>query len=104
MAKRKKSVWVVVLCEIADPAGCVWENVKIVASSLKAAEAEVVRGWTAPFSWYRVERRLIDDTDTDPREVRFYSHKGRPQKSAPERRALFYFRQFVQKHGMHVPR
>lgn len=94
MKKRKQSVWVVIICEIGGPEDRIVETVKIDASSLRAAEAEVKRGWTAPFPWYMVERRLLDDTDTDPREVLFYSHKGRPQKRAPMARAQFHFRQF----------
>ena len=102
MAKRKKPVWIVVICEITSTDNRVEETILHVASSLRAAEAEVKRGWTAPFAWYRVERRLLDDTDSDPREVRYYSHKGRPQNTAPEKRAIFHFERFLKSRPPHL--
>jgi hypothetical protein len=95
MAKRKKAIWVVVICEIGDSSHHVIETISHVASSLRLAETNLREGWTAPFSWYRVERRLVDDSDSDPREVRYYSHKGRALKAAPEKRAIASFARFL---------
>lgn len=94
MAKPKKSVWVVVICEMTE-SGVPIATIRRVTSSLRLAEAEVKSGYTAPFSWYEVEERFVDDTDSDPRAVRVYSHKCRRLKNAPKKLASFYLKRFL---------
>jgi hypothetical protein len=98
LKKRKPTVWVVILCEIvqSETEYHVLESVLRLCSSLHGAEQYVKEPWTAPFSWYRVERRLVDDSTNDARAVRYYSHNGRPQKAAQERRAIFHFKRFAE--------
>ncbi len=62
------------------------EMVSHVASSLRAAAGyvRVVQGM--PFSWWKIQRRMVDETDSDADdrpETRIYSHNGKLLKTEP---------------------
>jgi hypothetical protein len=89
MNKEHNCVWVVIHCEYMQRgrrpsqtvAPLVDEMVFHVASSLRAAEKYIADRGVAPYSWWKIERRVIDeaDFDADDRPQRHeYNYKGKP--------------------------
>lgn len=92
MAKKKPvTVWVIMHYEIMfdDHIDCLQFHV---ASSLKRAEAYINKSGMMPYSWWQIHPHRIDhDFKNDGEEgveVYYYSHTGRPLKSAPQKQAL----------------
>ena len=101
MSKERANVWVVIHCEYmqrgakAEDGAFVDEMVFHVAGSLRAAAkyVRVVKGM--PFSWWKIQRRVIDETDFDADdrpETRIYSHNGKLLKSEPHATAMRAFK------------
>jgi hypothetical protein len=93
----KSSVWVVIHCEYMQRGDKPCKNPLIdemvfhVAGALRAAEKYIKERGVSPYSWWKVERRLIDepDSDADDRpETHHYNYKGKPYTSAHGKAAL----------------
>ena len=103
MSKRKSSVWVVIHCEYfqrrSKPDSKVLpvtdEMVFHVAGSRRAAERRIQATFVIAHSWWKIERRVVDEPDSDADdspETYFYNHRGKPQSSAPHSTALRLFK------------
>ncbi|MBX3413723.1 MAG: hypothetical protein KF708_13615 [Pirellulales bacterium] len=85
-------MWVVIHCEYfpttAPPCERPWidEMVFHVAGSLRVAEEYVRIHQGMPYSWWKVERRAVDEADSnaDDRPVTtFYNHRGTKRANPP---------------------
>jgi hypothetical protein len=91
-SSRKSIVWVVVHCELMGPteAPHIDEMVFHVASLLAAAERYLRRLFVAPYSWWMVERRVVDEADTDADDSpqrQYFNYRGQPRQSPPHKAA-----------------
>jgi hypothetical protein len=98
--QRATTVWVVMHYEIFH--GEVVDSVDFhVSSSLKAAEQYMKSVHVMPYSWWQVHPYTVDHDvqrdDWEGEEVHYYSHTGRPLKSAPVRRAIGALRRAQQR-------
>jgi hypothetical protein len=62
------------------------EMVFHVSGSLRAAERYVRPHHTSSYSWWKVERRVIDENDFDADDcpvTHFFDFRGRPRKNPP---------------------
>ncbi len=86
-----RSVWVVLHCEyMRDPKHRVIDEMVFhVASSPRTAERFIKSRWVSPYSWWEVQRRLLDVADDDvvPKK-HFYNHRGQPRKLPPQKQAF----------------
>jgi len=93
---KRTSVWVVIHCEIVQPADApvVDELVFHVSSSRKMAE-KYVASWhgIAVYSWWKIQRHFIDEGLDEDRFGPFscFTHKGKPIASPPIKRAIALF-------------
>lgn len=58
-----------------------------VASSLKQVEKYVRDHHVMPYSWWKVECRVLDELSDKP-ETHYFDYRGQPRKSAPHASAL----------------
>jgi hypothetical protein len=85
--KRGSSAWVIIHCEYfptsVPPCAHPWmdEMVFHVASSLHAAERYMRLQHVAPYSWWKVECRQLDEVDRPV--TSFYNYRGIARKSPP---------------------
>jgi hypothetical protein len=92
MSKKKTiTVWVIMHYEIMfdDHIDSLQFHV---SSTRKKAEEYIRKGCVAPYSWWQLHpHRLDHDSWVDGEEgveVYYYSHTGKPLKSAPQKQAL----------------
>ncbi len=98
MSKHKRVVWVVIHCEFMpaphdpDSRPIIDEMVFHVSGSFRAAGLYVKsRTEMAPYGWWKVERRVVDEEDfeaDDQPEVRYFNSRGQSRKKAPQVAAL----------------
>lgn len=96
-ARSSRFVWVVIHCEWAGTieSFTMDEMVFHVSSTRRAAEKYVLRLWTTPHSWWKVQRYRVDcqDIDEDDRPLtHYFRHTGKPVKSPPHAWALRQFK------------
>ncbi len=91
--KQADGLWVVIHCEImqfgSDPV--VDEMVFHVSSSQRKAERYVKEGGVMPYSWWRVQRFVADETSEEDLSL-FYDHKGGRIDSPPSKKAITIFK------------
>ena len=84
--KSKPAVWVIIHCEIFE-AGFYDEMIFHLASSQRNAERYLAEHAMVLYSWWRVERHLLDSDDYPEPAISYYSNKGKSVKSVPQERA-----------------
>lgn len=98
---RKQIVWVVIHCEFMQrgnkPSSGLFidEMVYHVAGSLGDAERFIRARGVMPYSWWKIERRVVDESNVDADdspERHFYNHNGKPCKREPQLAAMRAFR------------
>lgn len=86
-------LWVVIHCEImqigADP--IVDEMVFHVSSTRRKAEEFVKERGVMPYSWWRVQRFTVDETNEEDLSF-FYTHEGTRIDSPPTKKAITIFK------------
>ena len=103
--RSKKFVWVVIHCEYVargpglddDLLPFTDEMVFHVASTRRAAEKYVRVLHVSTHSWWKVEKRLVNqpDYDADDRPERhFYNYRGKPRSKEPRSAALPQFQKW----------
>ncbi len=90
--KKKATVWVIMHYEIlqVNPFTIVDSVQFHVASSRKKAEEHMRQSWVEPYSWWQVHPYVVDFEDClhEGEEVYYYSHRGKPLRSAPCKQAI----------------
>lgn len=107
MAKRGQTVWVVMHYEYMGCADLPWiDAVQFhVSSSLAKAEKYFRKTFVEAHSRWQVHPHIVDDPDFDQgTEVHYYSHKGKPLKSAPHAKALAAFDKLAAGDPDHYPK
>ncbi|HEY2838644.1 MAG TPA: hypothetical protein VGJ26_05830 [Pirellulales bacterium] len=62
------------------------EMVFHVAGSLRTVQSYVRKSWTSPHGWWKVEQRLVDETDHDADDrpvTHYFNYRGTPCKNLP---------------------
>jgi hypothetical protein len=75
------------------------EMVFQVAGSLRAAERYIRHAQGMPYSWWKVEHRVVDEEDYDKNGSparHFYNHKGLLRKKEPHSSAMRAFEKWQQ--------
>jgi hypothetical protein len=88
--KPKRTAWIIIHCEIFE-AGFYDEMIFHVASSWRKAERYLVTHEMVMYSWWKVEVHGMDRNDYPEPLITHYSNKGKPLKSAPDKKAWAAF-------------
>jgi len=84
--KPKRVAWIIIHCEIVE-AGFYDEMIFHVASSRRNAERYLATHEMVTHSWWKVEAHPLDCDDYPEPAIMYYSNKGRPLKSVPDKKA-----------------